>query len=495
MGRLWRTPRDSKSPYFPVPNGKRSRRWPAQILDLYVVDAVDNEIDTLTPTWAWTASPGAFSYKLQISTVSNFSVIAEEVIQSETSYTALEDLDNGETYYARVAPMGVGGQSTWSNVVEVQILSLPGAVTDLAITGASGGTVGTLTPTITFTAAEGALSHLVQWSDDSFATVLGETTLTMPTVEYEHTVALANHYPYSWRVAGINAGGQGAWSDVLTLHVSVFTQEIASTLSNPDFDAWTGDNPDGWTKVGFGQPTDYIIQSAPDGNPGTGAAYFHRETANSLRIERSVTNGVWHQWRTVRSYNAGSNSTLEAPGGFVQYGNESNSRHIYRSRGTAIRFYIFALGDCALDTLRGDILTLNAEITSVADGTFEAHFTLPVSPVTGDEVLLLYRASGEQDYWRLFLRRNVANSAWDLGLDKVVSDSPTVVVSATGATGTPNAIRVITDGNDHSIYYSTDGGENWTQVSTTKTDSAMASNVGLRPVYSTVVTPIKVVRP
>lgn len=101
-------------------------------------------------------------------------------------------------------------------------LAPPAAPTSLAITGASGGTVADLTPTLTFTAAPGATSHKVQWSTDpTFAPVTGETTIAMPTAEYTHTVALANFTSYSWRVAGINAGGQGPWSSVLTVQISV----------------------------------------------------------------------------------------------------------------------------------------------------------------------------------------------------------------------------------------------------------------------------------
>lgn len=114
----------------------------------------------------------------------------------------------------------------------------PPAPANLAITGASGGIVADLTPTVTFTAAPGATSHKLQWSTDSgFSTVTGETTITMPTAEYTHTVALAAYTRYHWRVAGINAGGQGPWSDTLTVIVVIvagmnvwFDANDASTL-------------------------------------------------------------------------------------------------------------------------------------------------------------------------------------------------------------------------------------------------------------------------
>lgn len=99
-------------------------------------------------------------------------------------------------------------------------LDPPSAPTSPSITGASGGTVNTTTPTLTFVAANRATSHIVQWSTDNFATVVGEVELDMPTAEYTHTVALANFTSYSWRVAGINAAGPGPWSDVLTVIVA-----------------------------------------------------------------------------------------------------------------------------------------------------------------------------------------------------------------------------------------------------------------------------------
>lgn len=115
MPRLWDTPRDRRSPFFPAPNGKRKNRIPAIITDLAVV----NE-DTLTPTWSWAASPGAFAYVFQLATESDFSDATEYEV-TDTEWTPDDDLANVTTYYARVAPVGVAGPSGWSDSVSVLV--------------------------------------------------------------------------------------------------------------------------------------------------------------------------------------------------------------------------------------------------------------------------------------------------------------------------------------------------------------------------------------
>jgi len=65
---------------------------------------------TATPTFSWTASDGispyvhgAASFKIEISTVANFSVIYDWISTNSTSFTPTKKYENGRTYYWHVA--------------------------------------------------------------------------------------------------------------------------------------------------------------------------------------------------------------------------------------------------------------------------------------------------------------------------------------------------------------------------------------------------------
>ncbi len=68
----------------------------------------------VTPTLSWSASTGAMSYDLQVSTSSTFTstVINESFIASTSYYTG--SLSMGVTYYWRVRAVGAAGTSAWT---------------------------------------------------------------------------------------------------------------------------------------------------------------------------------------------------------------------------------------------------------------------------------------------------------------------------------------------------------------------------------------------
>jgi len=105
----------------------------------------------------------------------------------------------------------------------------PGAVTNLAITGASGGIVADLTPEATWDAVAGALTYTLQYSTASDFT--GATEVTgIATNSYTHTSALNHNTTYYWRVAAVGPGGQGPWSDSVNVLVYDF---IGALLALP----------------------------------------------------------------------------------------------------------------------------------------------------------------------------------------------------------------------------------------------------------------------
>lgn len=366
----------------------------------------------------------------------------------------------------------------------------PGAVTNLAVTGASGGTVADLTPEGTCDDIAGAT---FDWEIATTGNLTGTPTATGQTNAYTFG-AQTNHYSYDIGVRAVNAGGPGPWTTV-TVHISVFTQALTgATNTNYDFSSWSSNDPVGWTVVNESQPTDYVDESGADGNPGTGAAHVVRTTLLS-RLEQTTTVGEWHEWEIARPVNSGLTTILELNNS-LQFYNFSDAHHVVYCIRNPMRYYFSGSGEAVFTKVKRSTFTPNDEATAAsADGIFEFHFTLPGTPKQNDEVFLFYRADGPTDYWRLGIARNIANSSWDMTLFKLVSGVPTQIISPSSAGAAPNAMRVVTSGNDHTCYVSQNDGGSWTQVSTTKTDSAMASNTGVRAVYQSGVTPRYIVMP
>lgn len=98
------------------------------------------------------------------------------------------------------------------------VIALPSAVTNLAITGASGGVVADLTPELTWDAVAGVNTYTLQYDIDSGFGSATEVT-GIATNSYTHPSDLIDNTTYYWRVAPVGSGGQGDWSDTLEVLV------------------------------------------------------------------------------------------------------------------------------------------------------------------------------------------------------------------------------------------------------------------------------------
>jgi len=149
----------------------------------------------------------------------------------------------------------------------------------------------------------------------------------------------------------------------------------------------------------------------------------------------------------------------------------------------------FASGNCdyTIDSVSLKRLTLNAALTAALNNTITHKFVLPASPVAGQEIHVLYRiaAAGEEflNCWDLYLRRNDANNAWSVRLDRISAGTRTNLPGATVAdVGNPDALRIVTSGNDHTVY--TGAADTYTQRGTTQTNSTHNTATGLNTVAS-----------
>jgi Zn-dependent metalloprotease len=82
-----------------------------------LIEPVDGSTSSsLTPTFGWDPVTGASSYKIQISTVSNFSTTLINANVSATTYIPTANLPAGQTLYWRVRALGPYGPGQWSAV-------------------------------------------------------------------------------------------------------------------------------------------------------------------------------------------------------------------------------------------------------------------------------------------------------------------------------------------------------------------------------------------
>ena len=88
---------------------------------------------SLSPTMTWNTSAGAVSYRLQVSTLSNFSYLAYQKDSiSGTTWTASISLSNYTQYYWRVGAKNAGGYSGYSDTFSFTTVNpVSGTVTDI----------------------------------------------------------------------------------------------------------------------------------------------------------------------------------------------------------------------------------------------------------------------------------------------------------------------------------------------------------------------------
>ena len=183
----------------------------------------------INPTLTWSASTGATTYGLQVSTDSTFTDLTKMVVNqttlTSTSY-AVSGLLNSKTYYWQVNATNSGGTSAWSTASFTTVAPPPTAPT--LVSPASAATGIPLTPTLSWNASTNAASYEVQVSTSS--TTWSGTSLKFDNKSVTATSCQASglsaNVKYYWRVNATGPGGTSAWS-------SVFSFTTASLPSVP----------------------------------------------------------------------------------------------------------------------------------------------------------------------------------------------------------------------------------------------------------------------
>jgi photosystem II stability/assembly factor-like uncharacterized protein len=169
---------------------------------------------SVTPTLGWNNVSGASSYKVQISTISNFGVITDSATVFTNSYSVPSGrLQSASAYFWRVSASNSFGTSGYSTVFNFSTTVTPPPVPVL-VSPANNSNGQSTTPTLVWQAIAGATSFHVQISTLSNFAVITDSGTVAGNLNQRTVPAgrLGNGLTYFWRVRATNTSGTGSFS-------------------------------------------------------------------------------------------------------------------------------------------------------------------------------------------------------------------------------------------------------------------------------------------
>lgn len=392
----------------------------------------------------------------------------------------------------------------------------PTSATNMGIYFVSGGTIGAISPAGAGQGAAvgtwtiGSYTFVVLEFSDGFALfgkggALGSSWLLL---WVDHTTSSSPLYPafqgvsafdYEVDRAVLVAGLGGIFSGDYSLAV-LDTQSFSSSLgsellTNGDFASGLTD----WALTHSPPDPEATVVGSGEGHggAGTGSINFY-STATDVRpilTQAGVLTPGIIEIQVNASFMGEDRIQVQTESNVIGDVLVTGTKKILaraKSTGSFLLFGRTPPTDATLDSASAKLLTLDVASEVVADGVFDFSFTLPVSPVAGEEAHLCYRIQDSDDSlfdcWDAYVRRNDANNAWDFRLDSIAAGSRTNRI-ATAGIGTPDTIRVIASGNLHDCY--TKAAATWTKRGTQVNNSTHAAETGVQPIYSSTVTPTR----
>jgi hypothetical protein len=371
-----------------------------------------------------------------------------------------------------------------------------------SITSPSAGQVfDTTEPTFTWTASLSTVTPITygyEVATDAGMTSVIHSASDLSTLNDTASPALENHQPVLYiRVSATNATTT-TYSAVVAFAVSAFTQTISAdpVNLNPNFTDWTGAAADNWTL----SPGTYggdpgVSQVDPSGAEGEGAAHLVGtadfdvimyqdvlETGNFYETNHYFTH---YDGAGVVALYFGSRAVL------VMVGNVRPNRITGYADGErlAMRGLSTPLG-ATLDYVRIHLITPNTAIAKVADGTHEFRFTINGdAPINHQAAEIRYRWQNATNFWQARVHYAKSTEDWTFHLNRVVNNVFTNQITAAGIGTMPDAIRVVTSGNNHTCYTVKDGVA--TQRGAVITSATGAAQTNVVAFYNTGMIPLQ----
>lgn len=164
---------------------------------------------SLTPAFSWTASAGAATYRIEVSTNSSYTSPAiNQTGITGTSFTPGGGLAGNTTYYWRVTAINGGGSTVASNAGRTFTTLTPPAPSAFTQTApAASATSVSRTPTFTWAAAANASTYALTVSVNSnlSSPLINASNLT--NTSFSPGTSLAANTTYYWRVVATNSTG------------------------------------------------------------------------------------------------------------------------------------------------------------------------------------------------------------------------------------------------------------------------------------------------
>ena len=185
---------------------------------------------SLTPTLTWNPSSGATTYRLQVSTTSNFASTIIDMAGISTTSQIVTSLSGSSTYYWRVSASNGGGESVFSSGRSFTTMAGPPSIPGLS--SPSNGATGQPTSlTLVWSSSSGATTYTLQVStaSDFSTTIVNDATLTGTS---RLVSGLLNNTLYYWRVSATGPNGTSSYSTAWTF-TTLPAAPSAPTLNSP----------------------------------------------------------------------------------------------------------------------------------------------------------------------------------------------------------------------------------------------------------------------
>jgi hypothetical protein len=255
-------------------------------------------INTTSFTVDWTATTGASSYGLDVSTASDFSsyVSGYQDLTVNTTSQAVTGLTANTLYYARIRAVNNSGTSANSSTGNSATLSNTPTVSTASSITATGLTANWSAPS-----SQGAVTftYTIELSTaNDFSTITSTVSSIASGTTSNAFTSLSEGTTYYYRIKAVNSAGSSTWSSVsagattLTSSISLTTLGTAVTQ---DFNslATSGTSstlPSGWYLSESGSSANSTL-SANDGSASSGETYSYGTSTNSDRAFGGLRSG------------------------------------------------------------------------------------------------------------------------------------------------------------------------------------------------------------
>ncbi|MCX6132225.1 MAG: DUF5050 domain-containing protein [Ignavibacteriales bacterium] len=259
---------------------------------------------SVSPTLSWSASSGAVSYRLQVSTNSTFSSLAFDQSGITAATYPVTGLSNNTLYYWRVNATNTAGTSSWSSTWSFTIIPAIPPVPTTPSPG-DGATNQSASPTLSWGVSAGATSYRLQVSlNSAFSTmVLDQSGITGTSYGVS---GLSNIAQYYWRVNASNSAGTSAWSNAWSFTTIPSIPPPPTTPSPVDLAPNQSTSPTlSWG--GSTGATSYRLQVSTTASFSTFIIDQNGLTTNSYSAS-GLSMGTTYYWRVSATNVAGTSS-------------------------------------------------------------------------------------------------------------------------------------------------------------------------------------------